>query len=52
MGLAGGGPVGIGAEARETNVMQAIATFVPRSEIDKENWAIPEQIDGGEKLIA
>ncbi|MDP4005049.1 hypothetical protein [Methylobacterium sp. NEAU K] len=33
------------AEARHTNVMQAIATFVPRSEIDKDNRAIHERID-------
>lgn len=36
------------AEARHTNVMQAMATFVPRSEIDKDNKAIHERIDAVE----
>lgn len=36
------------AEARHTNVIQAIATFVPRSEIDKDNRAIHERIDAVE----
>jgi len=39
------------AEARHTNVMQAIATFVPRSEIEKDNRAIHERIDGVEKRL-
>ncbi|MFB0490173.1 hypothetical protein ABIE45_002759 [Methylobacterium sp. OAE515] len=39
------------AEARHTNVMQAIATFVPRSEIEKDNRAIHERIDGVEKRM-
>ena len=39
------------AEARHTNVIQAIATFVPRSEIDKDNRAIHERIDGVEKRL-
>ncbi|MBE7201827.1 MAG: hypothetical protein INR70_29045 [Parafilimonas terrae] len=39
------------AEARHTNVMQAIATFVPRSEIDKDNRALHERIDGVEKRL-
>ena len=39
------------AEARHTNVMQAIATFVPRSEIDKDNKAIHERIDSVEKRL-
>ena len=39
------------AEARHTNIMQAIATFVPRSEIDKDNKAIHERIDGVEKRL-
>jgi hypothetical protein len=33
------------AEARHINVMAAISTFVPRSEIDKDNRAIHERID-------
>ena len=39
------------AEARHTNVMQAIATFVPRSEIDKDNRALHERIDGVERRL-
>ena len=39
------------AASRHTNVMQAIATFVPRSEIDKDNRAIHERIDGVEKRL-
>lgn len=39
------------AEARHTNVMQAIATFVPRSEIEKDNRALHERIDGVEKHL-
>lgn len=39
------------AEARHTNIMQAIATFVPRSEIDKDNKTIHERIDGVEKRL-
>jgi len=39
------------AEARHTNVMQAIATFVPRSEIEKDNRALQERIDGVEKRL-
>ena len=39
------------AEARHTNIMQAIATFVPRSEIDKDNKAIHERIDNVEKRL-
>lgn len=40
------------AEARHINVMQAIATFVPRSEIDKDNKAIHERIDAVAKRIS
>jgi len=39
------------AEERHTNVMQAIATFVPRSEIEKDNRALHERIDGVEKRL-
>ncbi|MCJ2015224.1 hypothetical protein [Methylobacterium sp. J-076] len=39
------------AEARHTNVMQAIATFVPRSEIEKDNRSLHERIDGVEKRL-
>ncbi|WP_457104347.1 hypothetical protein [Methylobacterium sp. P5_C11] len=37
------------AEARHTSIMQAIATFVPRSEIEKDNRAIHERIDAVEE---
>lgn len=39
------------AEARHTNVMQAIATFVPRSEIEKDNKALHERIDATERRL-
>lgn len=40
------------AEARHTNVMSAIATFVPRSEIDKDNKALHGRIDDLEKRVS
>lgn len=39
------------AEARHTNVMQAIATFVPRSEIEKDTKALHDRIDAVEERI-
>lgn len=39
------------AEARQTNVMQPIATFVPRSEIKKDNRTLHKRIDGFEKRL-
>lgn len=39
------------AEARHVNVMAAISTFVPRSEIEKDARAMHERIDGLEKRV-